>query len=73
MSNIRSIEHSVNIIIEFDTDKMPANLAYMMMQYDEEQLNKVLAQTFIATLEHIGAFDKMNKNNVYATIKAGNN
>jgi hypothetical protein len=73
MSNIRTIEHTINLIAEFDTDKMPAHIAYMMMKYNEEQLNSVLAQTFIATLEHIGAFDKINENNVYATIKAGKN
>ena len=73
MSNIRTINHSVNLIAEFDTDKMPANIALSFMMLDESQLNSILAQTFIASLEHIGAFDKMNENNQYATIKAGNN
>lgn len=73
MSNIRTINHSVNLIAEFDTDKMPVNIAYAFMTLDEKQLNSILAQTFIASLDHIGAFDKMNENNQYATIKAGKN
>ena len=73
MPNIRTIEHTVNLIAEFDTDKMPMGVAQMLMTYDEVAINKILAQTFIATLEYIGAFDKMNENNDYATIKAGIN
>ena len=73
MSNIRTINHTVNLIAEFDTDKMPANIALSFMMLDEQQLNSILAKTFIDSLNHIGAFDMMNNNNQYATIKAGNN
>ena len=73
MSNIRKIEHTIKLIAEFDTDKMPAQVAYLMFNLSEEQLNSVLAQTFIHSLNHIGAFEKLNANNEYATIKAGNN
>ena len=73
MSNIRTINHTVNLIAEFDTDKMPANIALSFMMLDEQQLNSILAKTFIDSLTHIGAFDKMNENNQYATIKAGKN
>ena len=73
MPNIRTIEHTINLIAEFDTDKMPANVALSLMMLDEKQLNSVLAQTFISGLEALGVFDKMNENNQYATIKAGIN
>lgn len=73
MSNKRTIEHTVKLIAEFDTDKMPVNIAYMMMQVSEEQLNEILAQTFVASIDHIGGLEKINANNEYATIKWGNN
>ena len=73
MPNIRTIEHTINLIAEFDTDKMPTQIAMMMMTLDEKQLNSILANTFISGLEALGVFDKMNENNQYATIKAGIN
>jgi len=73
MSNIRTIEHTVKLVAKFDVEKMPIEIAYLMMQHDENTLNKVLAQTFQASLEHIGALDIINAGNEYATIEFGDN
>lgn len=73
MPNIRAIEHTVNLIAEFDTDKMPAGVAMMIMNCDEKTLNSILAQTFIESINCLNAFDIINANNQYATIKAGKN
>jgi hypothetical protein len=73
MSNKRTIEHTVKLIAEFDTEKMPLDIAYLLMQVGEEQLNSILAQTFVASIDHIGGLDKINANAEYATIKWGNN
>lgn len=73
MSNIREIEHTIKLVAKLDVDKMPLEIAYMMMQVNEEQLNSILAQTFQASLEHIGALDMINAGNQYATIEFGDN
>lgn len=73
MSNIREIEHTIKLVAKLDVDKMPLEIAYMIMQVDEKQLNKILAQTFVASMNHIGALDKMNEGNAYATIEFGDN
>ena len=73
MSNIRKVEHTIKLVAEFNMDTMPLEIAYLMMQHDEETLNKVLAQTFMASIDHIGGLEKINDGNEYATIKWGNN
>ena len=73
MSNIRKVEHTIKLVAEFDMDAMPLEIAYLMMQHDETTLNKVLAQTFMASIDHIEGLEKINAGNEYATIKWGNN
>lgn len=69
----RTIEHTIKLIAEFDVEKMPLDVAYMLMQVNEEQLNSILAQTFVASIDHIGGLEKINAGNEFATIKWGNN
>ena len=73
MSNIRKVEHTIKLVAEFDMDTMPLEIAYLMMQHDEETLNKILAQTFMASIDHIEGLEQINAGNEYATIKWGNN
>lgn len=73
MSNIRTVEHTVKLVAKFDVDKMPLEIAYLIMQHDETTLNKILAQTFVASINHIGALDIINADNQYATIEFGDN
>lgn len=73
MSNIRTVEHTVKLVAKFDVEKMPLEVAYLMMQHDETTLNKILAKTFQASIEQIGALDAINANNAYAIIEFGDN
>lgn len=73
MSNIRQVEHTIKLIAEFDTDTMPLDIAYAMTMLSETELNKILAETFIASIDHISGLEKINAGNQFATIKWGNN
>lgn len=73
MSNIRQVEHTIKLIAEFNTDTMPLDVAYAMTMLPESELHKVLAETFISSIDHISGLEQINAGNQFATIKWGNN
>ena len=63
------INHSINLVTEFDEAKMPSDLLIAMKMYDEETLSKLLAETFIQGLHDLEVFEKLNKFGSYAIVK----
>ena len=73
MSNIRKVEHTIKLVAEFNMETIPLEIAFAMSTLTEEQLNSILAKTFMESIDHINGLEKLNAGNEYATIKWGNN
>ena len=66
------INHSINLVTEFDETKMPSDLLIAIKMYDKETLGKILAETFIEGLHDLEVFEKLNKFASYAVVKVAN-
>jgi hypothetical protein len=67
------LKHSINLVTEIDEHKMPDHLLNAFINLSELEMEKLLRSTFISALIGEGFLDKLNENNVYATLKLGKN
>jgi hypothetical protein len=68
-----TLNHSINLVTEIDENLMPDDLLNIFLNLNEKEMKSLLAQTFIAGLNHLNVFDKLNDGNAYAIVKAGSN
>jgi hypothetical protein len=65
--------HSINLVTEIDESKAPANIMESLTNLPVDVLNKIFVGAFIDALKQHKFLDKLNENNVYATLKIGDN
>jgi hypothetical protein len=68
-----TLNHSINLVTEINEHLMPPSLLSRFVNLDEQQMEKLLRECFIGTMEQIGAIDKVNDGNTWATVKFGDN
>ena len=68
-----TISHTVNLIAEIDEHKAPDYVISALATMPEEFIQKLFAETFIASVDSLDTIKKINENNSYAQLKWGKN
>jgi hypothetical protein len=63
------IKHSIDLVTEINENNMPADLLNVFINLSEVEQQTLLAQTFIAGLNKLDVFNKLNDGFAYATVK----
>lgn len=63
------IKHSIDLVTEIHEENMPAELLNIFINLSELQQKTLLAQTFIAGLNKLDVFNKLNDGYAYAIVK----
>ncbi len=63
------LTHTVNVEVEFNDKTTPDYVISALTTMTEAQLQALLSDTFTGALNEMGALDKLNKNNSYATVR----
>jgi hypothetical protein len=67
------LTHTINVNVEFDKDNTPDYVINALVTYSEKEIQKLLSQVLIGSLNEIKALEKINENNSYAKVSWGNN
>jgi hypothetical protein len=68
-----TLNHTVNVKVNFDETKAPAYILSALQNLPADEIQKILATTFIASLDSLDSLDKINENNAYALVEWGDN
>jgi hypothetical protein len=66
------LTHNVKVNVEFHKDNTPDYVLSALVNYSEENLEKLLTGVFTNALDEIGALKKINENNSYAKVSWAN-
>ena len=67
------INHTINLVAEIDEHKAPDYVISALATMPEEFIQKLFAETFIASVDSLDTIKKINENNSYAQLKWGKN
>jgi len=67
------LTHTINVNVEFDKDNTPDYVINALVTYSEKEIQKLLSQVLIGSLNEIKALEKINENNSYAKVSWGDN
>ncbi len=67
------LTHTLNVNVEFDKDNTPDYVINALVTYSEKEIQKLLSEVLIGSLNEIKALEKINANNSYAKVSWGNN
>lgn len=64
-----TLTHTLTLKTTIDETKAPADMVDDLAKITDEDLPKLLNIVFVTAALKLGMFDKMNKNNHYATVE----
>jgi hypothetical protein len=67
------LTHTLNVNVEFDKDNTPDYVINALVTYSEKEIQKLLSEVLINSLNEINALEKINEGNSYAKVSWGNN
>jgi hypothetical protein len=67
------LTHTLNVNVEFDKDNTPDYVINALVTYSEKEIQKLLSEVLIGSLNEIKALEKINENNSYAKVSWGDN
>jgi len=67
------LTHTLNVNVEFDKDNTPDYVINALVTYSEKEIQKLLSEVLIGSLNEIKALEKINEGNSYAKVSWGNN
>ena len=67
------LTHTINVNVEFDKDNTPDYVINALVTYSEKEIQKLLSEVLIGSLNEIKALEKINENNSYAKVSWGDN
>jgi superfamily II helicase len=67
------LTHTLNVNVEFDKDNTPDYVINALVTYSEKEIQKLLSEVLINSLNEIKALEKINENNSYAKVSWGDN
>jgi len=67
------LTHTLNVNVEFDKDNTPDYVINALVTYSEKEIQKLLSEVLINSLNEINALEKINEGNSYAKVSWGDN
>jgi len=67
------LTHTLNVNVEFDKDNTPDYVINALVTYSEKEIQKLLSEVLINSLNEINALEKINEGNSYAKVTWGDN
>ena len=68
-----AFHHSINLVTEINEETIPATMLESLTNLPPKIVNQIFVGAFINALEEHKFLEKLNENNVYATLKIGDN